>query len=400
MAPRPKSKQRLRGVLRVYQRPMRGGALWWWCAVGRARHALGLDASTTRDEAYRVACERHGAGALTARDPGAAPEATLVEILATYRAEQEARYKPRAWQSKRYILAAFVEWMIAHGAAKPSQITDEVLSRWIAARASGGAQNGTINRALIAARVWLRWAAGRTPPLCRATALERARNLREIGRTTHPVVPSPAEWRRLVAELAADPCPDRNDWGEMRERHRANARGAALLVASAVETGMRFDELRHVRAEDVEPGAVYVRAHGGWSPKSWQERRIPVADSTGSTLRALVAWRDVAVGLNGTRLVLGEHWINDRIDAAWSRMGIADEAPRLHDARRTYATASVRAGAGMDRVRVLLGHRDVSTTERYVGRYRTDVDAPAIDLGVADVLEAPIAAVIPLRRRG
>lgn len=108
MAPRPKSKQRLRGVLRVYQRPMRGGALWWWCAVGRARHALGLDASTTRDEAYRVACERHGAGALTARGPGAAPEATLVEILATYRAEQEARYKPRAWQSKRYILAAFV----------------------------------------------------------------------------------------------------------------------------------------------------------------------------------------------------------------------------------------------------------------------------------------------------
>ena len=100
MAARAKSKQRLRGILRVYLRTMRGGARWWWCAVGRERHALSLDESVTRDEAYRVACERFGSSALAARGNGAATEATLSQLLATYRAEQESRYKPRAWQSR------------------------------------------------------------------------------------------------------------------------------------------------------------------------------------------------------------------------------------------------------------------------------------------------------------
>lgn len=415
MAPRTPVRQRQpRGTLRVYLRPMRNGSKWWWCAVGRDRHALALDESTTREDAYRLACQRHGAGELPARGGGAPAEATLTEILLAYRVEQESRYKPRSWRSKQYLLASFVEWMGDHRATRPSQITDALLSQWIADRQNTplprttkantppkGAANGTINRALVAARVWLRWASTHTPPLCKPTVLERVKDLREIGRTRHALVPSPEEWRRLVGLLASEPHPPRCGEGQLlRARHEANARGAALLVACAVETGLRIDELRHVRAVDIEADGVHVRAHDGWSPKGWEERRVPIVASTADTLRAFVGWRDKALGLNGRKIIIGDHWINDRLDAAWGRSGYADEAPRCHDGRRTFATARVRAGLGIDRVRVLLGHRDVATTERYIGRYRSDADEAVVSLGVASVLEAPVAAVLPIRRGG
>lgn len=419
MAPRKKGKQRLHGVLRVYRRPMRGGALWWWCARGRERHALGLEvAAVPYEEAHRVACERHGAGQLARPDAGG--EATLRAVVVAYAAEQGARYKPRTWRSKEYLLNAFVHWMELRGAARPSQVTDALLAKWVDARRRGdpdtvpprgggrrptrkptAAQNATINRALVVARVCLRWAARRVPPLCKPTALERAADLREVGRTAHAVIPSPDEWRRVVSLLASEPRPARCGAEEtaLARRHDANARGAALLVACGVETGLRIDELRHVRAVDVEDGAVHVRAFEGWAPKSWEERKVPIARQTADSLRAFVAWRDRAVGLNGKPVVLGDHWVNGRLDAAWSRGGSPGEAPRMHDARRTFATEHVRRGLGIDRVRVLLGHKDVSTTERYVGRYRSDAEEPVSALGVASVLGAPAADVIPMAGR-
>ena len=70
----------------------------------------------------------------------------------------------------------------------------------------------------------------------------------------------------------------------------------------------------------------------------------------------------------------------------------------MHDCRRTYATATHRAGVPIDRVRALLGHRDVQTTERYLGRYRSDETEVAVDVGVADVLSREPAKVVPMRR--
>lgn len=52
-------------------------------------------------------------------------------------------------------------------------------------------------------------------------------------------------------------------------------------------------------------------------------------------------------------------------------------------------------------VQRLLGHSSAATTERYLGRYRSDAARPAVDMGLASVLErAPLAEVLPLVRRG
>jgi hypothetical protein len=342
---------------------------------------------------------RWGAGGGVVREGLAA----VVEAAAE---EYGQRYKPRARHAAMLRLAAWVEWMAAHGVSRASQVTSAVLSAWTAALSASGRKgarsNATVNRALVVVRVCLRWAAARTPPLCAPTPAEHLRPLREVDRRPHPVIPSPAEWRRLVVALESAPCPADCATETSRARHAVNARGLAVLVAVAVSTGLRLDELRHLRPEDVAGERVEVRAHGAWSPKSWGERTIPVGPETRELARELAAWiASTPRGVNGIALDLGGHWIASGIDAAWARAGLPGEAPRMHDARRTYATESVRLGVTLDRVRGLLGHRDVSTTERYLGRYRSDAAEVAVDVGVSGALAsgAERAKVLPMRRK-
>ena len=398
MARTTRTPRRVRGALRVYLRALPSGERWWWVHVPRiGRKALGLADDTPQAEAYRVACERFAGGTLAAAANGAPAEATIARLIEIYAEERRGAYKARSWHSVALHLVAWAEAMTAQGVTRPSQITDAALSAWITARQIT-ADNATINRALVAVRVCLAWAAERTPPLCAVTPMARRDNLAEVDRTPHPLIPSPAEWRRVVGELASEPYAGRWQTATQRERHAANARGVALLVAVAVQTGMRLDELRHLRLDDVHEGSVEVRAHGEWSPKGWAERSIPIPAGAADLARELVRWRDEAVGSNGSRLVLGEHWINARLDAAWARCGIAGDAPRTHDCRRTFATELVRAGQGLTIARERLGHRDVSTTERYLGRYRSDAAAVVPDFGVGSVLTQAPADVILLRR--
>jgi integrase len=182
------------------------------------------------------------------------------------------------------------------------------------------------------------------------------------------------------------------------ERHVANARGAALLVATAVQTGERLDELRHMRLEDIGTDEIRVAAWGDWSPKNHRNRTIPVPSQTATLAKEFVAWRDHAVGLNGQALVVGEHWISEQLDAAWAKAELAGDAPRMHDCRRTFATELHRSGHPLTLVRDRMGHGDVETTEGYLGRYRSDRDRVVPDMGVGAALFGAASPPTPDRK--
>lgn len=398
------SSKRVRAAVRVYVRHQGDGPGRWWAQVpGRGRVSLDLPGDVPQSEAYRVAVARFAAGELAPRGAGRPPESTIAEIVKAFTAEQAGRYKPGTWNSMKLRLIALEEHLVeVERITLPSQVDDAVCARWVARRQADGLANASINRAILAARVCFRWASTRRPPLCGDTPFVRLPRLREISRERHALVPSPDEWRAVIAAILDTPCdPHYATSASRRERHAANQRGMALLVACAVETGLRIDELRHQRATDVVGSRVLVAAHDGWSPKSWHERTIPVSAQTAERLRELCRWRDGAVGLTGHPIVLGQHWVNGRLGDAWRRCGFSGEPPTIHDARRTFATASVRAGVGLDRVRSLLGHRDVATTERYVGRYRSDAETEIPSLGVSAALDRPLATVreLPTARR-
>lgn len=394
MARKPAKPRRKRGVLHVFDRNGR----WWAQVPGRGRVSLDLPvADASREDAYRIAAQRFAAGSLDPRAASEAREGDLAVLAARYVTECRGRWAPRHAVNVAGRMGAFVDDLATTGVTRIEHITSETLSRYVAREHKRGVCDATVNRTIQVARALARWASTRTPPLCDAGALAAWKNLREVARNADPLIPSPAEWATLIRELEREPPRGRTE--QTRARSRANARGLALLVAVAVQTGLRIDELRHLRAEDVGADVVRVRAWGDWRPKDREERDVPVPASVAQLARELVAWRAVAVGVSGKPVKLCDHYALDAIALAWPRTGIAGPPPGMHDARRTFATEmSRRPGVSLRDVQRLLGHADLSTTQRYLGRYRSDAARPAVDMGLAAVLCGPVAEVLPLRR--
>lgn len=380
-------------MLHVYPR---GGQ--WWCQVPKqGRKALDVPVDgVPLDEAYRIAAQRFGAGDLDPRAAAAGREGRLKELARLFGEENRSRWSARHAENVAYRLAAFID---AVGVVDLYQVSAETLARYVEARHGEGNADSTINRTIQVVRAMARWAARRTPPLCDESALSRWKNLREIARNRDPLIPSPAEWAQVIRELGRPP-PSKSVRADAAIEG-ANARGAAVLVAVAVQTGLRVDELRHLRAADVGRDVVRVRAWGSWKPKDREERDVPVPASVAALALELAAWRDAAVGLSGKRLALGGHWIEARLSGAWVRAKLPGDPPGMHDARRTFATEmSRRPGVSVRDVQRLLGHADLETTQRYLGRYRSDDARPAVDMGLAAALAPDEPAdVIPLRRR-
>lgn len=395
--------RRKRGVLHPFPR----GTQWWVQVPGVGRRSLGVPIDgTSKEEAYRLAAQRFAAGALDHKAAAAAREADLAELAKLFVAENRHRWSERHAANVSYRLGAFVSTI---GVDRIDQITARTLAHYAEARPlahakknpkRGALTDAAINRTIQIARAMARWAAKRSPPLCELGALATWKNLKEIARNRDPLIPSPAEWSQVVRAIELEESPRASARGI--ERTRANAAGAARFVALAVQTGLRIDELRHLRADDIGADVVRVRAWGSWRPKDREERDVPVPASVAALAREMIAWRDSALGLNSKRLVIGDHWIAERLAAAWTRAELPGDPPGMHDCRRTFATEMSRTpGVSIRDVQRLLGHADLTTTQRYLGRYRSDAARPALDLGFAAML-APrdLAAVIPLRRGG
>lgn len=401
--------RRKRDVLHVFDRDGR-----WWAHVpgrgrGRERVSLGVaTADITQAEAYRLAAQRFAAGALDPRAVQAGRVESLKELGDKYIAENRGRWSPRMVDNVTNRLARFVATMELLGVRSVRDVTDAALARYVddekerprhdrdGAHAIAAA---TINRTIQVVRRMGRWAEGRKPPLVdKGFALASWRNLTETTRDPDPVIPSPDEWAAVIRALTVQPCPRKTP--RAVERWAANTRGAALLVAVAVQSGLRIDELRHLRAVDVTDASVAVKAYGAWRPKDHEERTVPVPPAVAALAREFVAWRERAVGLSGKPVALTQCWIEDRLPWAWAQTGLPGDPPGMHDCRRTFATEMARrAGVGVRDVQALLGHADLETTQRYLGRYRSDEARRAIDMGVAAVLTNAPANVIPLRGR-
>lgn len=304
-----------------------------------------------------------------------------------------SRWAPRQRTDAIYRLASLVEALDAQGVRVLGDITAQVLTRYVEGRLAEGVSTATINRGVGQARAMVRYGAATSPPICApCPPLAGWKNLPEISRDRDPIIPSPAEWVATIRALEAD--------HDGTPHARSHARGMALLVATAVQTGLRVDELRHIRPQDITDDSVTVRAYDDWRPKNRAERMVPVPAAAADLARELVRWRDAARGMRGRALAIGPHWIADRLAAAWAAARLPGDPPGMHDARRTYATEMSRtAGVSVRDVQRLLGHADLATTQRYLGRYRSDAARVAVDLGVAAALSGPAAPVLPMRRR-
>lgn len=316
-------------------------------------------------------------GAARSGAPAPAPESSLEDCSLKWIAAATG-YTRRTKESHEERVSAFIAWCKDHGATLPSEVTADLVDRWVAERAAKVSRR-TINRDMRSARVCFRWCAERE--LCKPVAALERKGMREPKPAGHLVLPDPTEVSRTLAAMGSQGYRD------------------ALVIYYA--TGIRYEELQRVGEDDVERDALYVQPEPGAAAvaeptKGYRGRRVPIAGAVRDVILRYLAWRDPEKrGRAATKTSL-----HRAIKAACTIAKVKKFG--IHDLRRCFATESVRRGVPLTVVREWMGHVLVATTEGYIGRYRSDaaIEAPVSPVvTAAELLLNPTAKISTLGRQ-
>lgn len=154
-------------------------------------------------------------------------------------------------------------------------------------------------------------------------------------------------------------------------KHAPEPYDAMILLAAYC--GLRHQEILHLQRRDVdfEQGTIHVSAKPGWTPKSHEERIVPLPSRLAGRLERLLAGLNdesptawLFPGYEGGPLTAVHKPIREAFQAA----GLYDPAmkPGLHMLRRTFASTVLGNGADVETVRELGGWADLTTVQRYV----------------------------------
>jgi integrase/recombinase XerC len=183
-------------------------------------------------------------------------------------------------------------------------------------------------------------------------------------------IPSPRTPKRLPRPLPVDDCETLIEQDRAPRTTRSQLRDRAL-VELLYGAGLRVGELAalDVRDLDLRRGDVRVTGKGG------KERVVPLPSAAREALEAHLAARR-APGIlaeplftvlrprRGGPLRLGPRDIRRILKARGRRAGIVDRV-HPHRLRHSYATHLLDMGADLREIQELLGHANLSATEKY-----------------------------------
>ncbi len=142
----------------------------------------------------------------------------------------------------------------------------------------------------------------------------------------------------------------------------AGLRDKAILE-TLYSTGARISELVGLRAADIDFLGEVIKLRG----KGKKERLAPIGSVALSALKAYMAARrgaGNAVFLNKAGRALSTRGVQ-RLLEKYRKQCLLNKAITPHTLRHSFATHLLDAGANLRAVQELLGHRNLSTTQRY-----------------------------------
>ena len=217
---------------------------------------------------------------------------------------------------------------------------------------------------------------------------------------------SPDELARLTAVLNEYPaaCAAKVDGGVEQMKVRAGAQKAVDVVRLCLLTGCRRGEAFSAQWSQLDFNrSVWVKPSAHTKQK--RQHVAPLSDAAMMLLQGIL---DAAPkGEDGhpispyvfpgrtAREPVG--YIRDH----WHAIRAAADLPdfRLHDARHTFASLLASSGASLPMVAALLGHTQLSATQRYVHLFHDPLKKAADEVGNV-ITGKPSAEVTPLRRDG
>ena len=159
-----------------------------------------------------------------------------------------------------------------------------------------------------------------------------------------------------------------------------------VIFSTMYGTGMRVSEALHLRASNIDSQRMMIRIE---QSKGHQDRYVPLSPKLLELLRTY--WRKVRPqewlfpGQDPNQ-PLSREAVGQAITHASQRAGLTkDTSP--HSLRHAYAVHLLEAGTDLRKIQLLLGHRSLSTTARYLHLATTTVCATTSPL---DLLPYPV----------
>jgi integrase/recombinase XerC len=250
-------------------------------------------------------------------------------------------------QAYRRDVELFAEWAQRGGVDGPERVDRLLLRRYLAHLSTRQYARRSMARKAAALRRYFRWARQTglvtTDPTTGLTA--------SAGPGRLPQIVAGADLAELL-EPAVDP--DEPVW----RRHRDDA-----LLELLYGSGLRVSELCGLDLDGVDLSRRVVTVWG----KGSKERRVPLSDASVDALQQWLHSRaEVAGSVSGAALFLstrGARLATREVRRVLDRRSPSPTHP--HALRHTYATHLLDGGADLRAVQELLGHSDVSTTQRY-----------------------------------
>ena len=179
-----------------------------------------------------------------------------------------------------------------------------------------------------------------------------------------PTLPNPAA--RLKPLSTTRTIVDTYEEDELETFFQACNFQEETLFKAFYYTGLREQELAHLHWPDLNLKksalAVTAKPEEGFIPKGWEERQIPLHVELVELLKELPRRNHLVFpSLRGNP--------NDHMLRMLNRIVERAELPGrwyLHKFRKTFATRALEKGADIRTVQALLGHKNITTTARYL----------------------------------
>ncbi len=285
----------------------------------------------------------------------------LGELVKQHLADVE-RNQAESWlvKQRNYLNNYVLPFM---GAKRMScDITPRLIEEYVESRRKAGLKATTANKELSCIKALFRFGERRRYVL---TSPARAVRLLRDDSDVHSRFLTYDECLRLVT-LAGEPRPEHGV-----RTHQFNNWAEWLMLAC--HTGLRPGEQATLEFSDIDltHGFLTVRRkpHLRFHPKNYQLRRVPLAEPAVMAIEKMARVKHDASDLLFHRAD-GSRWgdIAASFDSLVDRAGLQRKAPdnlTMHSLRHTFASWCSLGGLSLRRLQAILGHKSITTTERY-----------------------------------
>lgn len=305
-------------------------------------------------------------------------EATRLKALAAATGSVEAKSAARTF--KAFVADTFTDLFMPR--FKPgTRLRYEGIFKQVLLAAIGDVpldEIGGVHFRTLAARLAARDVHPKGPCNLLRTVLRAAVEVSELGKM--PDIP-----RKLWS--ASKKLPDAPSEVEVRAMLHVARGWIGTVIALCALAGLRVSEVRALEVRDIDFDREGIHLRQAFSEnelstlKSGNDRMVPLIPELAAILRDAVRSKlpRAKVVLNGKGNTPTRQAVYSSLQSLLRRHGLRQRS--VHSLRHAFCSVLIRRGASVEAVRLLAGHSDLQTTQRYIHAAAADLRSAMAKLG-------------------